>query len=136
MPEKISYSDLVKRAQSERLSEAELRAIVSCSMPTSRPFQSAFSDQLRHRGRHRIEAAAATAGHGLAMDASEKPLARRATARGSVLHVAEGDSWFRLPRIYQNAMLYYVARKVPIDNLAHWGDTLEQMISKGEYILI
>ena len=134
MPEKISYSDLVKRAQSERLSEAELRRYFVLDANESTPFNPRFRINYDTVDVTGLEAAAATAGHGLAMDASEKPLARRATARGSVLHVAEGDSWFRLPRIYQNAMLYYVARKVPIDNLAHWGDTLEQMISKGEYI--
>jgi hypothetical protein len=50
--------------------------------------------------------------------------------------VDEGDSWFRLPVIIMPETLIDVLQQsdgYPFDNLAHWGDTLADMILRGEF---
>ena len=50
--------------------------------------------------------------------------------------VDEGDSWFRLPAVIMPDTLVDVLQQsdgYPFDNLAHWGDTLADMIRRGEF---
>jgi lysophospholipase L1-like esterase len=50
--------------------------------------------------------------------------------------VAEGDSWFRLPHSIMPPTLIDVLQErhgYPIDNMAHWGDTLADMILAGQF---
>jgi hypothetical protein len=50
--------------------------------------------------------------------------------------VAEGDSWFRLPNVIMPPTLVDVLQQTdgyPIDNMAHWGDTLAEMILAGQF---
>jgi lysophospholipase L1-like esterase len=50
--------------------------------------------------------------------------------------VAEGDSWFRLPQVIMPPTLIDVLQETdgyPIDNMAHWGDTLADMILAGQF---
>lgn len=55
--------------------------------------------------------------------------------RGGLI-IAEGDSWFRLPVIYPDTMIDVLANdyNYQVLNLAHWGDTLDQITSAGEYL--
>jgi hypothetical protein len=50
--------------------------------------------------------------------------------------VAEGDSWFRLPQVIMPPTLVDLLQETngyPIDNMAHWGDTLGDMILTGQF---
>ena len=50
--------------------------------------------------------------------------------------LAEGDSWFNLPDIsglVPNTLIDLLALKSPINNIAHWGDTLLQIVLAAEY---
>jgi lysophospholipase L1-like esterase len=50
--------------------------------------------------------------------------------------VAEGDSWFRLPHVIMPPTLIDVLQQTygyPIDNMAHWGDTLAEIILAGQF---
>jgi lysophospholipase L1-like esterase len=50
--------------------------------------------------------------------------------------VAEGDSWFRLPNVIMPPTLIDLLNQsygYPIDNMAHWGDTLADMIVAGQF---
>jgi lysophospholipase L1-like esterase len=50
--------------------------------------------------------------------------------------VDEGDSWFRLPPVIRPETLIDQLQQqdgYPFDNLAHWGDTLADMILRGEF---
>ena len=50
--------------------------------------------------------------------------------------VAEGDSWFRLPQVIMPPTLIDVLQETygyAIDNMAHWGDTLADMIQVGQF---
>lgn len=64
----------------------------------------------------------------------KKKTAAKKTAAGQKI-VAEGDSWFRLPPfIYPKTCIDFLeATGYPITNLAHWGDTLEEMLVIGEF---
>lgn len=53
--------------------------------------------------------------------------------------VAEGDSWFNLPEFgfpifVPPTLVDVLALTFPINNIAHWGDTLAQIVNAGEYI--
>jgi hypothetical protein len=51
--------------------------------------------------------------------------------------LAEGDSWFRLPPIIRPeaiATRLQSDRLVTVRNIAHWGDTLSQMLVRKEYL--
>ena len=50
--------------------------------------------------------------------------------------VAEGDSWFRLPHLIMPPTLVDLLQQTygyPITNMAHWGDTLADMILAGQF---
>jgi lysophospholipase L1-like esterase len=50
--------------------------------------------------------------------------------------VAEGDSWFQLPRFIMPPTLIDLLQETngyPISNMAHWGDTLAEMILAGQF---
>lgn len=50
--------------------------------------------------------------------------------------VAEGDSWFRLPRFIMPPTLIDLLQETygySIDNLAHWGDTLADIVLAGQF---
>jgi GDSL-like Lipase/Acylhydrolase family len=50
--------------------------------------------------------------------------------------IAEGDSWFRLPDVIMPPTLIDVLQQsygYPIVNMAHWGDTLAEMILAGQF---
>ena len=50
--------------------------------------------------------------------------------------IAEGDSWFRLPHLIMPPTLIDLLQETqgyPIDNMAHWGDTLADMILAGQF---
>jgi lysophospholipase L1-like esterase len=135
MPAKIQYFDLVKKAQQGKLGPEEMNRYFVVDAAKSTAFNPRFRlnyDAVDVTG---MEATAAASGHGLALDGSSKlrPQTRAVQPDGS--WVAEGDSWFRLPAfIYPETMLDFAAETRPITNLAHWGDTLNQMITLGQYL--
>ena len=50
--------------------------------------------------------------------------------------IAEGDSWFRLPPLVMPPTLVDLLQQTygyPINNMAHWGDTLAGMILAGQF---
>jgi hypothetical protein len=50
--------------------------------------------------------------------------------------IAEGDSWFRLPPVIMPPTLVDVLQQrygYSVDNMAHWGDTLADMILVGQF---
>jgi len=56
---------------------------------------------------------------------------------GTIL--AEGDSWFNLPEFgfpinVPPTLIDILAATFPINNIAHWGDTLAQIVNSAEYV--
>lgn len=50
--------------------------------------------------------------------------------------IAEGDSWFRLPPVIMPPTLIDILQQdygYSIDNMAHWGDTLAEMVQVGQF---
>jgi hypothetical protein len=66
--------------------------------------------------------------------AGKKKTAAKKAATGQKI-VAEGDSWFRLPPfLYPKTCVDFLEDAGrPITNMAHWGDTLEEMLVLGEF---
>ena len=67
---------------------------------------------------------------------AELGLVMAAAGQSAGTVVAEGDSWFRLPHSIMPPTLIDVLQErygYPIDNMAHWGDTLADMILAGQF---
>jgi hypothetical protein len=62
--------------------------------------------------------------------------ARRAARAEKPRVVAEGDSWFRLPFFWWQAIATRIAsdERFAVRNIAHWGDTLREMLARKEYL--
>ncbi|HYR34961.1 MAG TPA: SGNH/GDSL hydrolase family protein [Burkholderiales bacterium] len=62
--------------------------------------------------------------------------ARRAAKAEKPRVVAEGDSWFRLPFPWWKAIATRIAAdgRFAVRNVARWGDTLESILSRKEYL--
>ena len=63
-------------------------------------------------------------------------VARRAARAAKPRVVAEGDSWFRLPFFWWQAIATRIAsdERFAVRNIAHWGDTLHEMLERKEYL--
>ena len=55
-------------------------------------------------------------------------------AKKKVLVLAEGDSWFRLPWLIKpKTAMDFLDETHDVNNLAHWGDVLADMVAKASY---
>ena len=63
-------------------------------------------------------------------------VARRAARADKPRVVAEGDSWFRLPFPWWQAIATRIASDggFAVRNIAHWGDTLREILERKEYL--
>ena len=136
---RIPYADLVAKIQEGTVSEDELAACFVLDEAASEPFKPALALNETTVDITGVEMAAKGSASLLGLDAarllngirSARPESR---AAGAVTILAEGDSWFNLPFLYPKTLIDILSRSTPVDNIAHWGDGLEQMIGEGEYL--
>lgn len=139
MVKRIKLSELIELIQSRQLTEADAGKYFSFEKNPARPmdFRTAINP----------EYVDVTHFEALARDASlivrsldftkpaTKPALRAAAASGRMV-VAEGDSWFRLPAlpgVPHTSVDLLTGGGERITNLAHWGDTLDEMLQKGDF---
>ena len=72
-----------------------------------------------------------------AVSAAQREAAGAPAPDGTI--VAEGDSWFNLPEFgfpinVPPTLVDILAASKPINNIAHWGDTLAQIVNAAEYV--
>lgn len=137
MVKRIKISELVELIQSRQLTEADAGKYFSFAKNPANPmdFRTAINP----------EYVDITHFEPLARDASllvrsiefRKPATRAAVAAASGRAlVAEGDSWFKLPSlpgVPPTSVDLLISGGERIANLAHWGDTLDDMLAKGDF---
>ncbi len=139
MAKRIALHQLVEKIQSGKLTPQEARDYFLVEPNAHRPFDFNTYINTDNVDVRNLEALARDADqlvrHIPAAPAARKKKAvrRRVTPRPIV---AEGDSWFRLPQIFPfpNTCIDYLQQLgYAITNLAHWGDTLDQMLLAGRF---
>jgi hypothetical protein len=140
MPEepvkRLPFFELVRKTQAGELSYEEMNRYFVRDAETSTAFNPKFRINYKTIDVTGAENLAAAAGHNLALDGVARLGAPAGALPPDGSYVAEGDSWFRLPIIYPPTMIDFAATAFPINNVAHWGDTLDDMVTKAEYLKI
>lgn len=139
MAKRITFSQLVSRVETGVITQAEVFDYFTHDASRSRPLDPAIALNESNVDLSGVELAARAAAHELGISASATAsnnyiasLKGAPKPDGSI--IADGDSWFRLPVIYQKTMIDWLQQDYPITNIAHQGDTLEDIIAAGEYV--
>lgn len=139
MAKRITLSQLVEKIQSGKLTQKEAKDYFVVEPNVHRPFDFNTYINVDNVDVTNFESLARDADHLVASiptDAAtrKKKVAKKIATAHNI--VAEGDSWFRLPHIWpfpKTCIDFLQEWGYPIANLAHWGDTLDQMLLKGEF---
>jgi hypothetical protein len=138
MPRKISYLSLVQKVLTETITlpEAELYFKTDEARPRGLAPGIAIDEAnvdvagVERIARENAQELGAQAGKVALEDEFNKT--RSPSPNGTI--VAEGDSWFSLPPWYQRTLMSHLQLSYPINNVAHMGDTLEDMMIQGQYL--
>jgi hypothetical protein len=144
MPAKLALHSLVEKIQSGRISEGEMARCFLLEQNPYRPFDyvvgiNGDTVDVTNVERTAISADALLRDAGAVLDRRQAGKASRRAGtryRRKTPIIAEGDSWFKLPDLHPFVpwtLVNFLQRKYPISNLAHWGDTLADMILVGEF---
>jgi lysophospholipase L1-like esterase len=139
---KLPLHALVERIQSGKITEKEIGQSFLIQQNPDRPFDFLIGINPENVDIARVESAALLA-KPLLHDASimlDQRMGLRRTAAAKFRRkgpiIAEGDSWFRLPSWFPgvpDTLVDELEKNYPIVNLAHWGDTLSEIILRGEF---
>ncbi|WP_076865861.1 hypothetical protein [Bradyrhizobium mercantei] len=137
MAKRIALHELVEKIQSGKLTPQEARDYFLVEPNVHQPFDFNTYINPDNVDVSNLESLARDADQ-LARHIPVAPAAGKklATAKTTAPIVAEGDSWFRLPQIFpfpKTCIDFLVQSGYPITNLAHWGDTLGDMLLAGQF---
>jgi hypothetical protein len=134
MTKKISFPDLVKNIHDDTITKQQIQNhfeedyLATSAGPLKPRFKLNYST-VDVTG---VEKASAAAANELALDAQRRVQTRGVDAR-AVSIIAEGDSWFSHP-LNKTVIDVLQQKGHAIHNMAHAGDTLEEMVTKAEYL--
>lgn len=140
---KISFTDLVSLVQSGKITEKEVSRYFIRAPSTTPQFAPELAVNEKEVEVGGVAAAARASGAALGNRAMtivrEAQLAKAGAPKPDGTIVAEGDSWFNLPELgfpisVPPTLIDQLALKMPINNIAHWGDELGQIIAEAEYM--
>jgi hypothetical protein len=139
MAKRITLPQLVEKIQSRKLTPQEARDYFLAEPNPRQPFDFDTYVNPEYVDVKNFESLARDADL-LVTNISTAPPGRKKviSRRKGTTHrvVAEGDSWFRLPKFWpfpKTCIDYLQAWGYPIVNLARWGDTLDEMLQVGEF---
>jgi lysophospholipase L1-like esterase len=139
MPNKTPLWTVVQKVQSGRITEREVRQFFIVEPNPQQPFDLFVGINTERVDVSNVENLALLAdplveGAGRSLDLRNKRVKRISRYKRKSPIIAEGDSWFRLPAvIYPRTLIDFLQQKYSIINLAHWGDTLADMLLVGEF---
>lgn len=137
MAARITLAQLIEKIQNRKLTDAEAKRAFIVQPNPQQPFDFNAYINPSYVDVTGFEALARSADDVLrGFPGPSGARAKSVKARKAVPHriVAEGDSWFRLPFFYPDTCIDVLqGRGYPIDNLGHWGDTLVEMLSDGQF---
>jgi hypothetical protein len=136
MPKRITLPQLIEKIQNQKLTPQEAKNYFLVEPNVHRPFDFNTYINPEYVDVQNFGSLARDADlliTNISPAGGKTPAAKKKAASPSI--VAEGDSWFRLPPfIYPKTCIDFLqAVGYPITNLAHWGDTLEEMLVAGEF---
>ncbi|HVI79825.1 MAG TPA: hypothetical protein VM715_16990 [Candidatus Acidoferrum sp.] len=138
MADRITFAQLVNKVQSGRITQKESEQYFAYDSATTKPFDPGIALNENNVDISGVELAARASAYELGVKADKIAKANLITTSarapkpdGSI--IAEGDSWFHLPSWYQKTMITWLQDIYPITDIAHQGDTLEDIMIKGEY---
>lgn len=138
MATEISFSALVAKIQDHTITRDEIARYFETDPTSAQPFLPHFRVNRETVNINNIEKVALVSGDALASaayDAATNRLTTLSRALTVTTVVAEGDSWFSHPLV--NTLIDQLeAGGMTITNLAHWGDTIQDMVNKQQYIPI
>jgi hypothetical protein len=138
MAKKIEFSELVAKVQNNNVDRKEIAKyfVVDEARSTSfAPVLALDHSTVDTTGAERSAKLAAPALAAEASRAAKSKRAKAATAAAQPTIVAEGDSWFNLPDIvYPETIIDILQVDRVIANLAMYGDELEEMVLRAEYM--
>ena len=135
----ITYIDLVSRIKDRSIGPEQLSRYFLQSVAPTPTFTPTFAINEHEVDISGLERVARASANELAYEGSLAVRSERLLGIGLATEVtilAEGDSWFNLPDIsglVPNTLIDLLALKSPINNIAHWGDTLLQIVLAAEY---
>jgi hypothetical protein len=140
---RIAFSDLVRRVQTGRITEEEIGRYFIRAPASAGQFAPDLAVNELTVNAAGIERVARDAASSLGYQAMEAVGQAALRAQGAPAPdgsiVAEGDSWFNLPELVllpsiPPTLMDFIALDYPVNNIAHWGDELQQMITAAEYM--
>jgi hypothetical protein len=134
---KIAFSDLVAKVQNKDIDRKEIAKYFVVDEAKSKSFAPALTLDYGTVDTTGAERSAKLAAPALAAEASHAAKTNRAKAAATAPPsiVAEGDSWFNLPDIvYPETIIDVLQVNYAIANLAMYGDELEEMVLRAEYM--
>jgi lysophospholipase L1-like esterase len=139
MAGKIAFSDLVAKIQNKDIGRKEIAKYFVVDEAKSKSFAPVLTLNYGAVDTTGAERSAKLAAPALAAEASLAAKSNRAktaaTAAVQPAIVAEGDSWFNLPDIvYPETIIDVLRVDHVIANLAMYGDELEEMVLRAEYM--
>jgi lysophospholipase L1-like esterase len=135
MAGKISLSKLVEKIETAEITRSDYRKYFKIVSPNKRTGR--MTVQINPQAVSTTASALSTVGvDALAHDAMNSVLASEAGSASLAPQVlAEGDSWFDLPFLYSSTIVDALKRyHFPVEEIAHPGDTIDNMISTGGYL--
>lgn len=139
MVKRIKLSQLIEKIQNDKLTQQEAKEYFLIEQNAQQPFDFNTYINPEHVDVKNFESLARDAdllvrNISPAPSGRKKAIARKKKTGHKI--VAEGDSWFRLPPIpsVPNTCIDFLQTMgYPIKNLAHWGDTLGEILLAGEF---
>jgi hypothetical protein len=139
MAQRITLPQLIEKIQNQKLSKEEASRYFLAEQNPLQPFDFKTYINPENVDIRNFEALARDADL-VAASISPGPVSRKTVAskKRATTHkiVAEGDSWFRLPQFWpfpKTCIDFLQLSGYPMPNLAHWGDTLDEILSVGEF---
>jgi hypothetical protein len=143
LPRKIPLHVVVQKIQNRQINETETRKLFAVAPNPAKPFDFNIRfntdtvDTSNAPSAHQL-AAPLLRDAGIGMQFKRLPTAPKSTKKFSrkLPLIAEGDSWFNLPDVHPpvpRTLIDFLQSQLSTVNLAHWGDTLADMILIGQF---
>jgi len=142
MPEKIPLHAVVQKIQNRKITQSETKKLFTVTQNPAKPFDfnirfnTGAVDISNTPSAHAL-AAPLLRDAGIGLQLERLPVKPKAVKFNRKLPlIAEGDSWFKLPDVHPpvpRTLVDFLEPQFPTVNLAHWGDTLADIILKGQF---
>jgi len=141
MAKKTPFHTIVQKIQTRQISKEETAKYFTIAPNRKKPFDFKIGINTGSVDTSNVPSAHAIAAPllrdaGIALQFKQLERAPKPKFGRKLPLIAEGDSWFKLPDlppIVPETLIDILQKEFPTINLAHWGDTLAEMIQQGQF---